>query len=74
VAHETRDRFVDLPESFFPFRVEFVELRTGETVQVIDVAGPGVLVVPRLGDAYGPLKTRITWGTGHVTECSCPPP
>lgn len=60
--------FRDLPETSFPFTVEFFVIRTDEMVHRIVVNGPGAVVVPPLAPIYGPIRIRITYADGEIAE------
>jgi hypothetical protein len=55
----------------YPFVVEYLNA-VGEVVETQTVEGPGVLKVPGLSVAHGPIGVRITWGDPAVEEI--PPP
>lgn len=60
--------FIDLPACWFPFRIEWIETRTGAVLNEVTVTGPGVTVFPVLAAWQWPLTVRMTWPGGHVTE------
>lgn len=61
-------RFIDLPPERFPFRIECVAVETGAVVREITVPGPGAVLIPALAAECGPVRVRVTWGDGTVTE------
>ena len=63
-------QFVDLPESDFPFTIEFLDAESGQVVWEKRVEEPGALMIP--GRAYTnegrPVRVRVTYPDGEVTE------
>ncbi len=57
----------ELPAEAYPFTIDFILERTGETVWTVTVAGPGVLQMPALA-GHGPFRARIAWPGGRVTS------
>lgn len=71
-----RTAFHDLPAAAFPLVIEFIRVDTGETVQVIDVEGPGVTAIPALAPRLGVgIAVRISFADGGgATYWPDPPP
>lgn len=65
--------FVDLNETDYPFRLEFLD-RKGVVVWSTDVAEPGAVRIPALGQVYGPVTGRITFPGGEVWSSDAEPP
>lgn len=61
-------RFIDLPAWRFPFRIECVAVESGAVVREITVSGPGAVLIPALAAECGPIRVRVTWPNGEVTE------
>lgn len=62
--------FVDLPESDFPFSIEFLDSESGRVVWGKRVEGPGALLVPgrRETNEGRPVRVRVTYPDGEVQE------
>lgn len=65
--------FHDLPQSAFPFKIEFFNA-TGDLVHAIEVSGPGAVEVPGLRPQHGPVAVRVTYADGSVVEQPAPSP
>lgn len=57
--------FHNLPESAFPFTVEFFNAGK-EVVHTIVVDGPGGFVVPGLAQEHGHCTVKITYADGMI--------
>jgi hypothetical protein len=58
-------RFRTLAPGDFPLIIELMTA-AGSVVHRQVVQGPGVIEIPALGQLFGPLTTKITYGTGEV--------
>jgi hypothetical protein len=62
--------FGNLPPSIFPFRIEFISIRTDEIVHTETVDAPGVLAgvlaTPALATKRGPVWVRVTYADGEI--------
>lgn len=60
--------FHDLPPEAFPFTMIALTVGSGTEVWRAEVSEPAAVYVPPLADTHGPVRIRIEWGDGSVTE------
>lgn len=58
------DKFIDLPEKFFPISLKWTDIDTGEVIREYTLAGPGVLGDGGFGIGRR-LRMEIKLGTGE---------
>ena len=59
--------FVDLPQSYFPFTIEYLDPDTDEVKYTATVDGPGAMDVPSSKSlGLREVKVRVTYADGHV--------
>ena len=66
-----KSAFHDLPARDFPLVIEAFDL-TDQVVWQQRVVGPGSLYIPPLADDHGPVRIKITYADGRVSEASPP--
>lgn len=58
---DTSLQFVDLPESTYPFTIEYIRASDGEVIETAHVTGPGVIRIPALRKDHGPINVRLIY-------------